>query len=123
LSRKAQIIQLANEGYNYTEIANIVGVTRQYVTQVFRQCGLQLPDFRRLTDEQCVYPNFRNWWNDNRMTYHKFFELAGILYHETNIARLNLYLSGKGNPRMAYIDKMIAATGIPYETLFNKEGG
>ncbi len=123
MSRKEQIIQLANEGYNYTEIGNIVGVTRQYVTQVFREYGLKLPDFRRLTEEQCVYPNLRNWWNDNRMNYHRFFELMEISYHNANIERMHDYFKGTLNPRKDYIDRLIKATGMPYKTLFYKEAG
>lgn len=123
MNRKEQILQLVGEGINFSEIARIVGCTRQYVTQVVRDSGTQYTDYRRLTDDVCIYPNFRKWWNDNRMTYRKFFDLMGIIYHDTNIGRLHTYISGKGNPRKSYIDLMIAATGIPYETLFYKEGG
>jgi hypothetical protein len=30
-------------------------------------------------------------------------------------------MRGASNPRKHYIDKLIAATGLPYETLFYKE--
>ena len=123
MNRNDQIIQLAGEGLNFSEIARIVGCTRQYVAQVLQKGGIQLADYRKLTEANCVYPNFRKWWNENRMTYHKFFERMGVCYHDTNISRLHSYITGKGNPRKSYIDMMIAATGIPYETLFSREGG
>lgn len=121
--KKQRIIQLAGDGYNYSEIARKVGVTRQYVTQVLRNSGTKLSDFRRMSEGQCIYPNLRNWWNDNRMNYHRFFELMEISYHNTNIERLHDYFKGTLNPRKDFIDRMIKATGMPYETLFYKEGG
>lgn len=121
MTNKEKIISLSGEGYNYSEIALMVGVTRQYVNQVLGNKGMGIADFRRLSEEQCIYPVFRKWWNEKRMTYHKFFELMGLRYHQNNIIRLQTYMSGKGDPRKEYIDKMIAATGIPYERLFSRE--
>jgi hypothetical protein len=57
------------------------------------------------------------------MTYHKFFALMGMAYHQANLNRFHMYIKGKGDPRKEYIDKMIAATGIPYERLFSRERG
>ena len=121
MTNKEKIISLSGEGYNYSEIALMVGVTRQYVNQVLGNKGMGIADFRRLSEEQCIYPVFRKWWNEKRMTYHKFFELMGLRSHQNNIIRLQTYMSGKGDPRKEYIDKMIAATGIPYERLFSRE--
>ena len=118
MTRKEQIVQLANDGYNYAEIANIVGVTRQYVTQVVSGSKTNLSDFRRMSEKQCIYPNLRNWWNENRMTYHHFFDLMEVSYHNTNIVRLKEYFRGKLNPRKDYIDRLRKATGMSYETLF-----
>lgn len=121
MTNKEAIIGLSGEGYNYSEIARMVGVTRQYVNQVLGNKGMGIADFRRLSEDQCIYPVFRKWWNEKRMTYHKFFELMGLIYHQNNIIRLQRYMSGEGDPRKEYIDKMIAATGIPYERLFSRE--
>lgn len=121
MTNKDKIISLSDEGYNYSEIARLVGVSRQYVTQVLGSRGVGLSDFRKIYEDQCIYPEFRKWWNENRMTYHKFFALMGMAYHQGNLNRFNMYIKGKGDPRKEYIDKMIAATGIPYERLFSRE--
>lgn len=123
MTRKDRILFLIQDGYTYTEAAAIIGVSRQYVTLVVHKSGVEKCDFRRMTEEHCIYPAFAKWWNDNRMTYHKFFEAMGFCYHYDNITRLARYLKGNGEPKKSYIDKMLAATGLPYETLFCKEGG
>lgn len=120
MSKKEEILKLSDEGYNFTEIAEKCGVTRQYVSMVFR--GTELSDFRRLDETKCVFPNFMDWWNRNRMTYTKFFVRMGLAYHETNIVRLKSYLSGKNSLSKHYIDKLITATGMTYEQLFYREG-
>ena len=123
MTNKEAILRLSDEGYTYSEIARLVGVTRQYVNQVLGPKGMGLSDFRRLSGDMCIYPAFRKWWNENRMTYHKFFALMGLLYHQNNINRLLRYMSGEGDLRKSYIDKMIAVTGIPYERLFSTGNG
>jgi hypothetical protein len=123
VTNKDKIISLSDEGYNYSEIARLVGVSRQYVTQVLGSRGVGLTDFRKIYEDQCIYPEFRKWWNDNRMTYHKFFALMGMAYHQDNMNRFRMYIKGKGDPRKEYIDKMIAATEIPYERLFSTGNG
>lgn len=120
MSNKEKIIELGQQGYKYKEIADMCGVTRQRVYQVLS--NVYVTDYKRLNDTDCIYPNIRNWWNDNRMTFHRFFKLMKLEYHSKNIQRLRDYLKGVGNPRKEYIDKLIAATGMPYEKLFYREG-
>ena len=40
MTNKDKIISLSNEGYNYSEIANLVGVSRQYVSIVLGPRGM-----------------------------------------------------------------------------------
>ena len=122
MSKKEQIIQLEQECYSYSEIARIAGVSRQYVSQVFCKCGLDFPDFRKLSDKECIYAGLRKWWNENRMTYPKFIEAMGMCYHDANLYRLKRYFTGESNPRKDYIDKLIAVTGLTYEQLFYGDG-
>lgn len=122
MTKREQIVHMASQCCSYREIAEAVGVTRQYVYQIVRRCGLELCDFRKLSEHECVYPGLRNWWNQNRMTYLKFFDVTGLRYHDTNIRRLERYFSGESHPRKDYIDKLIAVTGLTYEQLFY-EGG
>lgn len=121
MRKKEEILKLSDEGYNFTEIAERCGVTRQYVSMLFR--GTELSDFRRLDETKCVFPKFMDWWNRNRMTYPKFFVRMGMAYHATNIYQLKKYLSGERSPQKHYIDKLISATGLTYEEIFYREGG
>lgn len=122
MTNKDKIISLSDEGYNYSEIANLVGVSRQYVHIVLGPKGGDgLTRFRILSEDQCIYPEFRKWWNEHQMNYREFSKLMGLVYHHNNIMNLKRYMSGEGDPRKEYIDKMIAATGIPYERLFSRE--
>lgn len=120
---KEQVLELTDQGYTFSEIGRRCGCTRQYVTQILKRSNVSISDFRKLSEDNCVYPNILKWWNENRMTYPKFLSSMDMVYHQNNITRLKKYLRGDGNPRKEYIDKMIAATGMPYEELFQKDGG
>lgn len=122
MTKKDQIISLAEECHTYSEIARIVGVSRQYVSQVLCLTGTPLTDFRKLSEKDCIYDGVRNWWNRNRMSYHKFFDLMGMRYHQTNIIRLQRYFSGEFHPRKDYIDRLIAVSGLSYDQLFSIGG-
>lgn len=45
----------------------------------------------------------------------------GLSGHQGNYERLNSYITGNSYPRKPYIDKMLAVTGMTYETLFYVE--
>ena len=50
----------------YQEIADKYGVSRQVVGQA---CGKANPcRFRFWKDTACIYPNVRNWLNDNKIS-------------------------------------------------------
>ena len=61
MTKKEQIISLAEECHTYSEIARIVGVSRQYVSQVLCLTGTPLTDFRKLSEKDCIYDCIRNW--------------------------------------------------------------
>jgi hypothetical protein len=57
MSKKEWMRDLREHGFKYHEIAEIVGVSRQYVASV---CGKGDPAYFRTVGEHCVYPNIRN---------------------------------------------------------------
>lgn len=120
MSKREEVIELCREGYAYREIAETLGITRQRVYQILKDVHVE--DFTRLKDTDCVYPNIKKWWNENRMTYMKFFKAMDLEYHAANINRFKTYIKGKSNPRKKYIDKLITTTGMTYEQLFYREG-
>lgn len=106
-------------GLSRRETAEKYGVSTQMVHQA---CGKHGPGhFRKITENGCVYPNLRNWMNENKVSYMELLRRMGIFPVTQNLNTHKLWLSGRADPRKETIDKMIAITGIPYEKLFTKE--
>lgn len=106
-------------GLSRREIAEKYGVSKQAVHQA---CGKYAPGhFRDITEKGCVYPNLRNWMNENNVGYMELARRMGLLACRKNIQTNQGWMSGRCDPRKETIDKMIAITGIPYEKLFAKE--
>lgn len=107
------------KGLSRREIAEKYGVSVQMVHQA---CGKHDPGhFRKITEKGCVYPNLRNWMNENKVGYLELLRRMGIFPVNQNLNTHKKWLSGVCDPRKETIDKMIAITGIPYEKLFAKE--
>lgn len=106
-------------GLSRREIAEKYGVSVQMVHQA---CGKYGPGhFRKITEKGCVYPNLRNWMNENKVSYMELLRRMGLLPVSRNLSTIYNWLRGMCDPRKETIDKMIAITGIPYEKLFTKE--
>lgn len=120
--RKAEMIEMRENGYTYHEIGKAFGISRQRVQTLIG--GQMKSHFRRTTPEDCIYPNLRKWMNDNRITRA---ELCRRLYgdtHPNNRAKCCEFLKGI-NQRASKrtIDKYLSVTGLTYEELFATEGG
>ena len=65
--KKYELYRLEREkGLSYREIASKYGVSMQNIAQA---CAKSNPcHFRFWTDEQCIYPNVRNWLNENKIS-------------------------------------------------------
>ena len=127
ISKTQQIIQLASEGYRQSDIAKKVGVSRQFVSQIFWKHNINRVNRERvggttLSSENCVYPALRDWWNENNMSYKKFLDLMQMSYHENNINSMKYLFMGNRNIRKSIIDKLITVTGFTYEKLFSRDG-
>ena len=106
-------------GLTRTEIAEKYGVSKQCVNQAL---GKHAPGhFRKITEKGCVYPNLRNWMNENKVGYMELTRRMGLLACGQNLKTHRSWLCGNHDPKKETIDKMIAITGIPYEKLFAKE--
>lgn len=117
---KADLYRAEEEkGLSRKEIAEKYGVSRQAVHQA---CGKYDPGhFRKITEKGCVYPNLRNWMNENKVGYMELVRRMDFLACRNNIQAQQAWMSGRCDPRKETIDKLIAITGIPYEKLFAKE--
>jgi hypothetical protein len=103
----------------YKEVADKHGVSPQYVSVV---CGKYNPDkFRYITEVGCVYPNWREWMNRNKVSGFELLRRMGFEIGTNNSARLHSYMRGETSPRKHYIDKLLEITGMSYECLFSEE--
>ena len=103
-------------GKSVKEIAEKYGVSYQAVSQATAK--IKKGYFTHYTEEQCVYPNLRNWLNDNKVTRSEFLRRIGLTPSPNNSTRLSYYFTGKNYPAKATIDKFLEITGMTYEELF-----
>lgn len=121
MTMKEQCLVLHEQGVRQSEIARIVGVTRQRVSQI---CGTYCPGhFRKITEKECVYPNWRNFMNENKISRAELLRRMGLDTHSQNYARLSTWMRGRNYPVKQSIDMLLSATGLTYEQLFYRDGG
>ena len=116
-SRRAQLMcDERAKGKTHREIAEMFGVSRQRVAQI---CGRNTGvNFKGWTPERCIYPNIRNWMNENQISMNEFLRRLGQNPGTENRTRYYSYFRGKAYPQKKAIDKMIAVTGLTYEQLW-----
>ena len=115
---KKRIIELREKGRTYQSIADEVGCTRQYVGQI---CGVGNPhQFHYIKPSECVYPNLRNWMNANKISRKELIRRSHCFASTSSSPQLSSIMCGKREPPKWVIDKLIDATGMPYEVLFSK---
>lgn len=103
-------------GMTYAEIGKKHGISRQRVGQI---CGKwNKYCFRVIKEDGCIYVNLRNWMNKNSISRSELVRKMGMEPTGETMARIRSYLSGTNNPSKVYIDRLIEATGMPYEVLF-----
>ena len=113
---KSKILELREQGKTYQEIADEVGCTKQYIGQV---CGKYNPSmFHFITESECIYPNLRKWMNENKISRKELIRRSGIYETTNHSSHLSYIMTGYAQPPKPTIDKLIAATGMPYEVLF-----
>lgn len=118
MGKKEQMRQMREQGFKHREIAERFGVSRQYAAHV---CGYCDPAYFVPIGDECIYPNLRNWMNTHKVSRKEFLRRLGLTAHSNDYERLLKYMTGKQHPRKPYIDKMLAVTGMTYETLFYME--
>lgn len=109
------------KGMTYREIAEKHGVTYQAVA-----CALGKSDaakFRPWTKDRCIYPNLRNWLNENKVSLKEFVRRTDAVSSGRNLCSYSAYFSGKHYPQKAVIDKILEVTGLTYEKLWEVDNG
>lgn len=114
--RREEMLQDRAAGMTYAEIGQKHGVSRQRIGQI---CGRwNKYYFKVIKKDGCVYVNLRNWMNENSVSRSELVRRMGLDPCGETLSRMRSYLSGRNNPPKAYIDRLISATGMSYEQLF-----
>lgn len=113
-----QMVKDREAGMTYQQIADKHGVSHQYVGMVVGKYDPK--HFRFVTKEGCIYPNLREWMNENKISASELVRRLHLEPVPENIRRLQRVMRGE-NARKDYIDRLIEATGMRYEKLFKME--
>ena len=118
--KKTKILDLREQGLTYQQIADKLGVSRQYVGVL---CVRSTPrGFQFITEKGCIYPNLRDWMNENRVSRSELVRRMGLNNSPMHyVSALSSYMRGICDPPKWFIDKMLEETGLTYEQLFYKE--
>lgn len=116
--KRYEIYRLERDrGMTAADIAKKYGVSRQAVHQAVGRYDPRA--FVMVRREQCVYPKWREWMNEHKVSKAELLRRMGFGgCASTNLSR---YMRGKGYPNKEYIDRLIRATGLAYEQLFYRE--
>lgn len=113
-------LEARDSGLSYTQIAEMFGVSKQRACQV---CAKYQPSkFQFISEKGCIYPNWRKWMNNNKVSKLELIRRMGMCDSPSAASnRLRSYMEGKCNPAKSYIDKLLEVTGMTYEVLFYQE--
>ena len=115
--QKVRAYGMLLDGKTYQEVADVLGVSRQYVHQEFGdKVGVRKRALTHLHNQ--IYPNIVTYMKDNGLSRSVFAQKCGISYDG-----LLTILRGDREPRKKEIDKILAVTGMTYEVAFKEKGG
>lgn len=114
MTDKEIIKALLEKGFTYQAVGDFLGVSRQRVHQIVNNNVSNRVSLGKKT----IYPNLLLWSIDNKCNRERFLSIMGEQVSDANKAKLKRILSGKQMPTKDYIDKMIQATGLSCESLF-----
>lgn len=114
-----EIRKLRAEGVSMAQIAEQFGITRARAYQL--SGPVRTRPFREIPEEMCIYPNWRNWMNEHRVSPRSMVEVAGMEQCSNNYNSVIGWMNGRCYPTKKNIDRILAATGLTYEQLFARE--
>lgn len=117
MADKAAMLADREAGMIYKQIAEKHGVSAQYVAFVCSKYSSV--HFRHVSETGCIYPNWRRWVNENKISKNEMLRRMGITVGSENSERLRKFMKGEQFPRKDYIDKLLKVTGMSYEMLFS----
>lgn len=116
MADKTQIIKDRESGMTCRQVAEIHGVTPQYVSYIAGRCDMS--GHKVITESQCVYPNLRVWMNKNKVSKSGLLIRMYLSTAGRNIDKIGRIMNGETMPKKDWIDGLLEATGMSYERLF-----
>lgn len=116
---RPMVQQYREMGYSAAKIAEMVGVSRVRVYQIWND--LSTPYFKRIDPKLCVYPKIAEWINENQIPKCDLIRRLGWELCDTAYSRIRRIMRGQQELRKSDIDRFIRATGMKYEELFAEE--
>jgi hypothetical protein len=121
-NRTSLYIADRDAGMKYRDIAAKYGVSYQAVAQVCARNGKgAVARFRPYTAEEVIYPNLRQWLNENKVSRSEFMRRLGKVQSGKERSYISHWFRGHHSPTKKVIDNMLAVTGLTYEQLFATE--
>jgi transcriptional regulator with XRE-family HTH domain len=120
MNLKSKMVELKKHGFRNEEIAAQLGVSRSYVYEMCGKNGKRC--FKPITEKQCVYPIWREWFNENRVNRMDFIRMLEDDGHSLSHVHLSELMKGNRFPNKKNIDAILEVTGLTYEELFYREG-
>lgn len=118
-SKIDEVRRLRDEGYTAAKVAQMLGISRARVYQLSR--AKRRNGFLTITEETNIYPNWRNWMNENCVSVRMFIEQMGLELSSASFSSVYGWMKGKCYPTKKNIDRILQATGLTYEQLFYLE--
>lgn len=112
IKRAHAVRSLLNKGYNYPEIAEILGISEADARKPTRYGDY----FREDCISKVKYTGLRNWMLTNRVTINKLNELTGL-------TSIHQCIIDRRDPSKHTIDAILRVTGLTYEECFREESG
>lgn len=107
------------ENLTYQEIANEMGVSKQYIAQIMRE-DVKTKHFHVWKCSRLPYPALVDWLNEHQMTpFQLAREMGYVVGAANNTARIISDIK-EGKIKKARIDRLISLTGLSYEVLFEE---
>lgn len=103
-------------GLTYAQIGEKYGLSKQRVGQLIGHSNKYY--FKVIKRSGCKFVNLRNWMNENSISRNEFARMMGLIPSGPTLARIRSYMTGECTPPKHYIDMMLKATGMDYETFF-----
>ena len=114
--RHKQAQALREAGWTCQEIADLLGVSKQYISQMLRADEIKYVPIRGI-----CYTGLGRWLSEHRYGMPKLLDALGYQYSGNAAACLRQRLQGKKEFHISEIRDILKLTGLTFEEAFSRE--